>query len=113
MFRRGTAVPSTHILPEGIAVSVSYQARPIWDFNREWVSCDALIGTRLFRCNVTSDFLTGGLFRPLQEEEGMRLFQLRKPVIESHWETAARAAAPADDELTVSSSAARSGRRDR
>jgi hypothetical protein len=94
-------------------VSVSYQSRPFWDFNRERVSCDALIGTRLFRCNVTSDFLTGGQFRPLQEEEAMRLFQLRKPVIESHWETAARAAVPTDDELTVSSSAARSGRRDR
>jgi Protein of unknown function (DUF1488) len=92
-------------------VSVSYQSRPVWDFNREWVSCDAVIGTRFFRYNVTADFLTSGQFKPLQEEEAMRLFQHHKLVIESHWETAARGAGPRDDELMVSSSGTRSGRK--
>jgi hypothetical protein len=92
-------------------VSISYQSRPVWDYNREWVCCDALIGDRVFRCNVTGDFLTGGQFRPLREEEAMRLFQRRKPAIEGHWETAAGSAGPRDDELTLSSAGTRSGRK--
>lgn len=92
-------------------MSVSYQSRPVWDFNREWVSCDALIGDRFFRCNVTGDFLTGGQFRPLQEDEALRLFRQHQRVIEGHWETAAHTAGPRDEEVTLSSAGARTGRK--
>jgi hypothetical protein len=52
---------------------------------------------------VTTDGLTGGRYRPLSEEEALRLFEVHRMLIERQWEAAARAAGPADNELTVTS----------
>ncbi len=90
---------------------ISYQSRPAWDFNRSQVSCEATVGSRLFRCNVTVDFLTGGRYRPLSEDEALRLFQTHRQLIERQWEAAARAAGPSDDELTVTSAGFRTGKK--
>ncbi len=89
-------------------MSVSYLSRPVWDFNRDWVSCDAVIGSRSFRCNVSADFLTGGQFRPVKEEEAMRLFEHHKYVIEDQWITAPRNAGARDNQITVTSAGTRS-----
>ena len=92
-------------------MSISYQSRPAWDFNRLQVSCDATFGSRFFRCNVTLDFLTGGQYRPLTEEEAMRLFQTKRRLIEDQWGAAARTAGPSDSELTVTAKGFTTGKK--
>jgi hypothetical protein len=92
-------------------MGISYQSRPVWDYNRDQISCDAALGTRSFRCHVTVDFLTGGEFRPLREDEAMRLFETHRAAIERQWERAARAAGRSDDEVTLSSRGVRTGKR--
>lgn len=92
-------------------MSVSYQSSPVWDESRDWVSCDAVIGSRHFRCNVSADFLSGGRSKTLPREEALRLFNHHKYVVETHWIEAARRAGARDNQLTLTGAGTRSGRR--